>query len=133
MSFHEEFLNRTFYGVGVWSSMGLFVTVGIALSCICRLNSMKPTTFISSEQALYMGFAFWAMEAFTDLLFLQLFSGHDLVFGFAILLYLHSTYAEWAGDDCVSDLFNRWRPEHKQRVAEVQHRIKYGRRATDRR
>lgn len=119
MSFHESFLNETFYGAHVWNVLGLFVTIGISLSCICRLNAMKPRAFLSSEQALYMLFAFWAMEAFTDLLFLQLFSGHDIAIGVGIILYLHSTYKDWEGADCVSDFLNLWRKEHRERLKEL--------------
>lgn len=127
MSFHEAFLNETFYGINVLSALGLVVTVGIALSCICRLNAMHPSRFVTSEQALYLLAAFWAMEAFTDLLFLQLFSGHDIVLGIVAILYLHSTHREWAGEDCISDLLNLWRPEHRRRLHEMRHGIPFGR------
>lgn len=127
MSFHESFLNETFYGVGVFYTLGLVVTIGIALSCICRLNAMRPRVLITSEQALYLMFAFWAMEAFTDLLFLQMFSGHDIAIGIGILLYLHSTYKDWQGEDCVSDFLNLWRREHRERLHQLRHGIPFGR------
>lgn len=131
MSFHEAFLNETFFGIGVLSALGMVVTIGIALSCICRLNAMQPRLFITSEQALYLLIAFWAMEAFTDILFLQMFSGHDLAIGGGVMLYLHSTYKDWAGEDCVSDTLNLWRRDHRMRMEEIRHGHKYGRRASD--
>lgn len=133
MSLHEIFLHQAYFGASLWSALGLFVTIGIAFSSICRLNATKPGRFITSEQMLYLGFAFWAVEAFTDLLFLQVFYGHDLAFGGMILLYLHSTYKEWAGDDCISDLLNMWRKDHRRRIHEVKSKTNFGRRATDRR
>lgn len=110
MSFHELLLDQRYWGLSVFSVFGMLVTIGIGLSCICRLNSIRPTRWrITSEQALYLMFAFWAMEAFTDLLFLLMFSGYDIAIGIGILLYLHSTAQDWEGDDCVSYALHLWR------------------------
>lgn len=132
MSFHEVLLNQRFWGLNVFSVFGLFVTLAIAGSCICRLNAMKPKRWIISLEALmYLIFAAWAMEAFIDLVLLQMFSGYDIAISIGILLHLYSTYAQWEGDDCVCDALNFWRLEKKRRIKEIQEGVKHGRRKTD--
>lgn len=132
MSFHEALLSQRFWGFNVFSVFGLFVTLAVAGSCICRINAMKPKRWIMSlESLMYLIFAAWAMEAFMDLIFLQMFSGYDVAIGAGIMLHLHSTYKHWEGDDCVCDALNFWRLEKKKRLKEIEAGVKHGRRKVD--
>lgn len=111
MSFHELLLNQRYYGINVWSVAGLFITLGIMTSCICRINARRPRKWwrITLESLLYVLFGAWAMESFMDLLFLQMFSGYDIAIGCVVMLHLCTTYAQWEGEDCVCDWLNFWR------------------------
>lgn len=132
MSLHELLLNERYWGINFFSVTGLFITIGIGLSCICRLNAMRSKPWrISLEAIMYLVFAAWAMEAFTDLLFLSMYSGYDVAIGGGILLHLHSTYKVWEGDDCVCDILNFWRLEKKARLKEIRAGRKFGRRKID--
>jgi hypothetical protein len=132
MSLHETLLNERFWGINVFSAFGLLVTLGIMMSCICRINAMRPRPWrITLEACMYLLFAAWAMEAFMDLVFLQMFSGYDIAIGAGIMLHLHSTYKHWEGDDCVCDVLNFWRLERRQRIADIHNGIKHGRRKAD--
>lgn len=132
MSFHEVLLSQRYYGLNVFSVIGLFLTLGIGGSCICRINAMKPKRWIMSlESLMYLIFAAWAMETFMDLVFLEMFSGYDVAIGTGIMLHLHSTYKQWEGDDCVCDVLNFWRLEKKKRLKEIKEGVKHGRRKID--
>lgn len=125
MSFHEVLLDQRFWGINVFSILGLFITLGVALSCVCRINAIRPNPWwrFSTEAIMYMVFAGWAMESFIDLVFIQMYSGYDIALGGGIMLHLYSTYAEWEGDDCVCDFLNFWRLRKRmqQRARSKQH------------
>lgn len=132
MSFHEALLNQRYWGINVFSIAGMVITIGILLSCICRLNAMHPKRWrITFEQVMYLMFAAWAMEALSDLIFYTMFSGYDIAIGLGIMLHLHSTYKSWEGDDCVCDWLNFWRLEKKKRINEIRNGINHGRRKQD--
>jgi len=135
MSLHEALLNQTYYGFDIFVVFGFFITTGISMSVICRVNAMKPPKpwRITSEQILYICFGYWAMECWVDLVVYNFFSGYDLIIGAGVMLYLHSTYKDWIGDDCVSDSLNWWRKEYKERKKQMKSGVHYGRRSTDRR
>jgi hypothetical protein len=122
-SLHEIFLRQTFYGLNVFCVLGLFVTMGIVASCICRLAASPPSILLTTGQALHLYLLFWSLESFVDLLFFQYFAGHDIAFGVLSILYLHSTRRHWKGTDCVIDFIVRCR----QRLRELRHGIPFGR------
>lgn len=131
-SIHSYFLSRQFDGVNVFSVSGVFVSCGIMLSCVCRINSTRPRHWrISMNQMLYVMFAAWAMETLTTLLLLETFTGYDMAFGIIIMLHLGSTYKDWAGHDCVCDMLNYWREEHRARIKAVREGRQFSRRKTD--
>lgn len=127
MTVHSYLLSRQFDGVNFFSVFGVFITLGIMLSCICRINSTRPRHWhISVAQLLYMMFAAWAMETMTTLLLLETFTGYDAAFGFVIMLHLSATYKDWAGHDCVCDALNYWRAAHRKRIHRVQEDLDAG-------
>lgn len=130
-SLHEIFLRQTFYGANPFVLMGLFVTLAIQASCICRLDASRPSAFITTGQLLHLYLFFWALESFVDLLFFQYFAGHDIAFGVISMLYLHSTREQWRGRDCVIDFLHRWDKTYRQRAEEIRRGVKFGRRASD--
>lgn len=133
MSFHELMLEHRYYGLHFFTVLGFFVTTGIWLSCVCRINASRPRLMhISLEQMKYLLYAAWAMEAFSDLLFLRMFSGYDVAIGIGVLLDLSSSYKHWQGDDCICDALNFWRLERAERLAEIRKGHNYGRRSSDR-
>lgn len=89
--------------------LGMLVTAGVAVSCVCRVNAASVTRGrVTLTQMMYLAFAFWAFGTFVELACGSLIGFHNAAVGLGLILHLLISYPQWRDEDPMSHALHMW-------------------------